>query len=427
MKKTKIGLSVNVYRRMVREKVTTVVLALSVVMAATCLIGCGNSKVDVAAEQYEKELGMSKEEAKEYAEFFYGEEQETEDEEVKVNLIDATPEIKNSKITDPLVQVQGAVIPTNGNMTIGEAKEAISKTCDFNLLIKSEQSEQTADALIEPFKIINCSIENENGDVLAQFGVVNDNENSNKFYDAKVVTASAESSSVESLNFFYAGNICAGIYPLLGDMKETKAYKERLKEYQPLTNDDVTDFLKSQGLNNIPFVDDIYLTGYWIEILSNIPCYKCDQGEDMYAYTRMYIAIDKSNASVTNIGKNVAFSTLGTYAYNITSLDGLTADDYETIRQAGVEELTDEFTDKADADAKLIAVWNHDPSDKDFNFIFLTDRDEYVTVTILLHRNFGGTVGTSEVDTNCYSDPKSSLEECLEYEGITMNDITMIQ
>ena len=427
MKKTKIGMTVNVYGRMVRDNVTAVVLALSVVMAATCLIGCGNSKADLAAKQYEKELGMSKEEAKEYAEFFYGEEQETEDEEVKVNLIDATPEIKNSKITDPLVQVQGAVIPTNGNMTIGEAKEAISKTCDFNLLIKSEQSEQTADAIIEPFKIINCSIESDNGVILALFQVVSDSENSNKFYDAKVVAANAETSGEESLNFFYAGNICAGIYPQLGVMKEAKAYQERMKEYQPLTNNDVTDFLKGQGLNNIPFVDDIYLTGYWIEILSTNPCYKSDQGEDMYAYTRMYISIDKSNASVTNIGKNVIFSTSDAFAFNITSLDGLTADDYEMIKQAGVEELTDDFTDKADADAKLIASCNHDPSDNEFQFIFLTDRNTYVTVSIPLSRLFDGSVGISGVGASCYSDPKNSLEECLEYEGITMNDITMIQ
>lgn len=58
------------------------------------------------------------------------------------------------------------------------------------------------------------------------------------------------------------------------------------------------------------------------------------------------------------------------------------------IRQAGVEELKNEFTDKADVDVKLIAACNHETSDSKFQFIFLTDRNTYVTVSIPLCRVF---------------------------------------
>lgn len=98
---------------------------------AFILTGCGNSKEQQAANYYQKELGLDKEEAEELAREVYGnEEDDTDmsDRQMEEIVIEPLPELVNSEWYEQKIQVYDMVFSNDWYMTEEDIRKAVENS-----------------------------------------------------------------------------------------------------------------------------------------------------------------------------------------------------------------------------------------------------------------------------------------------------------
>lgn len=106
---------------MKRKIVCGIVLCLAFVLA-----GCGNSKEKQAANYYQKELGLDKEEAEELAKELYGDDDDTDiaGEDPGKIVVEPLPELVNSEWYDCKIQIYDMVFCNDFSMTENDIRAA---------------------------------------------------------------------------------------------------------------------------------------------------------------------------------------------------------------------------------------------------------------------------------------------------------------
>lgn len=108
-----------------KRKFVCVIFALCLALS---VIGCGNSKEQQAANYYQNELGLDKEDAEELAKELYGEDEEDTDvveEETEEIAVDPLPELVNSKWYEQKVQIYDMVFSNDMSMTEEDVRKIV--------------------------------------------------------------------------------------------------------------------------------------------------------------------------------------------------------------------------------------------------------------------------------------------------------------
>lgn len=147
-------------------------------------------------------------------------------------LYDVSKEIKNSTFKDQIAQVGDVVLREDGSMTVGEVVEELRK--NGPILIKDGKSKDliTKNSLIDPAGRESCTLVGGDEKEICGLEYVNVTEDALSAYECKVIAISPplRTGNLNTLNFFYAGNICSGIYGAEADqVSNTKEYAKGLK------------------------------------------------------------------------------------------------------------------------------------------------------------------------------------------------------
>lgn len=406
MKKTKIGMSVNVYWRMVREKVTTVVLALSVVMAATCLIGCGNKsnlQVDGAAEQYKDELGMSDEDAQALAEALYGsEEEQYGNDNEKGYLFDVLPEIQTAKVSDPIVQVCGAIIKTDCTMTAKEALNEISTKSKMQFHYEQDFKPLTDDAIISD-KMMYVDLVDDKNNRIAWVGVYNSLGEYTAFNDGVIfcIVPYCEISGT-GFNIIKGGNFCEML--AYDNANQATGYDERLAQFPLLSFLDFKEYAKEQGFKYVTVDNTGKINAY---ITHQIP------NEDNYIVEFYKMFLDDTTGKIKDLSISGSIQS-GEESFTKLLFKEAVTDEFLNELVAKAKESFSNSTEYANKEVKLVGVlanFSTDGGDAFYannNAIFKLG-DEYALSSIDAHINYNG---KAIIDKVYFPNIVGSYEEC---------------
>lgn len=276
---------------MKRKTLITMVGTMALLMAVS---GCGQkSKAEQAAEYYQEEFGMTKEEAEQLANEFddaglydleetgnqKSESQKSDQQENTFKLFDVMPEIENSKIGDGIVQVNDVLLHDDGTMTLGEAIDKLKNSEDGDKLIYvcwTKDQEFQLDGLIDA-RSIDC-VKVYYGDDYSDFYselcsiyVYNASDEIAEEKDACIVSVEGSvynwPEAPYSLNVFYAGNLNYGLYD--DDLKESEYYGKNATMPR-LTYDTVEAFLDNQNAADVTYDESSHK--YIATILREMPC-----------------------------------------------------------------------------------------------------------------------------------------------------------
>ncbi len=349
-------------------------------VASLTLAGCGGkSEKEEFSEYYQKELDLEEEDADELAEIaeeIYEEEAAEEQAEAEqaaeaqsaFKLYDATSEIKNSKLTDEIVQVGGVVLRDDGSMTLGEVMEMLQE--DGTAILKDDKHREITEAsLVEPEDKGTYYLEDEFENDICEIEYINETEEIAGAYECKVIDISTSgwpADDLDALNFFYAGDICTGVYRLNGkNAAESAEYAKRLEEYPLMTYQEVEDTLKQKGAENISFDDQN--ERYEVYIYSDQPIYTMNDKE--YYKVRGYmINIDMTTATVSSIIKTAYYGDkdLAFSSDNNISLDCCIT-----------PEVAEELEEVCSA---TLGAWNMMDATATTEGYFIGDQEKYYTV-----------------------------------------------
>ena len=381
--------------------------------------GCGKTRQEKVSEEYQKEYGLSKEEADELAEFedmMYQEAladaekdaeraEKKEESEDAFKLYEASDEIKESTVNDAIVQIRNVVVKTDGSLTVKELYDALNK--DGSVTIKKGGDEVT-DSSLANSGVHSCYIVDEFDYGLCDLDFVNETEAPANIMDCKVINVTAPQYSDNVLNFFYPGNICAGIYSDNDSVKETEWYEKRISEYLPMTYQDATDILTQKGAENVKF----YIEEYSFYVYMNEPIYVEEGKKPIWKVINYRYHVDMNTASVDRISVSVEYDKADMANENI--------EDFSVIKNNGlIDMLRTECIDrmlllsKFDRTLKesidILGYYNEkDAFSNPYKVICITDEGYYQALTFSMSKHFDGSY---EFWVSPNSDTYSSLEE----------------
>lgn len=262
---------------MKRKTLITMVGTVGTMALLMAVSGCGQkSKAEQAAEYYQEEFGMTKEEAEQLANEFddaglydleetgnqKSESQKSDQQENTFKLFDVMPEIENSKIGDGIVQVNDVLLHDDGTMTLGEAIDKLKNSEDGNKLFygcMGEEKEFAFDGLVDPrgSESLIVYYGDDYSDYTAELcsiSVFNPSENMVEAKDAYVVkvigTAYNKIEAPYAMNIFFAGNLNLGLYE--DQLKESEYYGKNAT-LPRLTYDTVEEFLNNQNADEVTY------------------------------------------------------------------------------------------------------------------------------------------------------------------------------
>ncbi len=326
-------------------------------------------------------------------------------------LYDVSKEIKNSTFKDQIAQVGDVVLREDGSMTVGEVVEELRK--NGPILIKDESKNLiTENSLIDPMSRESCDLLDGDEKGICKLEYVNVTEDALSAYECKVIAISPplRTGNLNTLNFFYAGNICSGIYGAEADqVSNTKEYAKRLKKYPKMEAEDVEDVLLQKGAEDIRFDDqeNWYLGNVYYET----PIYTMG-GEDCYKVRECLVAIDAATGEVTymSVGSFYGRAEDG-YIYHVQDLSRITPEIAEQLESMCVETLTSHDYDAADAAATLEGYFID--KERGSCAVLYTDRGTYEMIPFNLCRRCNGTFGIYECEP-AWTDPYESFDEVIE-------------
>ncbi len=331
-------------------------------------------------------------------------------------LYDVSKEIKNSTFKDQIAQVGDVVLREDGSMTVGEVVEELGK--NGPILIKDESKNLiTENSLIDPMSEGSCALLDEvkvNGveKEICRLKYVNVTEDALSAYECKVVAISSPSIAwnLNSLNFFYAGNICSGLYGVKADnVWNTEECAKRLKKYPEMEAEDVEDMLRQKGTEDIRFDDQQnQYVGY---VYYETPIYTMG-GEDYYKVRECRVTIDADTGKVTHMSVRSSFGWAETgYIYHVQDLSCITPEIAEQLESMCVETLTSHDYDAADAAATLEGYFID--KERGSCAVLYTDRGTYEMLPFNLCRRYNGTFGIYACEP-AWTDPYESFDEVIE-------------
>ncbi len=392
--------------------------------------GCGKSAKDKLAEQYQEELGLSKEEADAMADFAM-ELQDSEEEAKKAaeqaleeredsvrsfRLEDPKSEIINSKAGDLIVQFEDFIIPLDGSMTVADVKDAVGQYCGYEVPVTNGNStEYTEESIESEAGYKSVCIKDAEGKSMIYLTCYVDAQNGPVSVFECPVYDVGEGDDLYSLNLFYAGNICAGTYAIDKTVKESETYLKRIEDYPALKYDEVEDYIKSQGM------DYTYETTPG----SNIPVHKGEKlvGETAggeYRCVEYRFEVDETTASCSSLRISSSSADRDvTYKY-IKDFNEIPDELWTSIMNDVELALADEWFYEGKS-AELVGYFDKTitedssyASDSNFIMVFKTDKGEYFEENgLYVSMNYAGEI-VYEFYGSSNGNPKYSLEEFFE-------------
>lgn len=410
-----------------KKKLVLLLLSFLVVSMA---VACGKSEKQKAAENLQEELGLSKDEANELAELFYGDEsyEETEKNVASISLVSPRSEIVNSKITDPFVQVENSIIYTNETMTIGEAVALLEKESGHPIVVGED--EQSLDSLID-----SISIFDSNGIQICKLYGKNYSGNPTKVSELPIQDFGCN--SVYQLNCFYSGNICMATYSSSKDVTENAAYQERIANYPALKYEEVPAFFEKNGLvcTDKNFQDDPLLgTGYIVRYINPTPVHTTEEGENEYVETTYGIGVDLDTATCASYNvKNSNRYKGNDSAGELTNLDFLDKDTKDALLEDAINSYLTDFWNVAaggahstKAEIKGYFCEGSNYNGTKFALVFETDGlDKGCVVEVVVKSTLDGEVEINNI-AFCYSYMNiyvESYDEWFEKKGLSEQNI----
>ncbi|MGN0326368.1 MAG: hypothetical protein ACI4DW_08645 [Lachnospiraceae bacterium] len=398
---------------------------LCVILTGLCmasLIACGKSERDQAAEYYQDELGFSEEEAEELADAFYGDEsvqtgnsQDAGSEAESTNsikLVEPASEIVNSNISDPIVQIYDAVIPFDGSMTVGQVLDAINNATEFEVSLDSKDENSLANVMGIGDSSLWTTVIDENGKSICTLVYVNTSDSPMKVYDCPVVEIDLlMTDSVHSLNCFYAGNICDGIYTTVSSFKETAEYERRLADYPVLTYDEIPVYLENQGIHYVKFSGNEFLC----HVFPGVVGYEMN-GDEMCPRVDISFTVDMATGLCSNIRFGTVWGARDRSAYYLESLEGL-SDEQVRIIDDTVQGVLSEVV----SEPMTLYGYSYRSGVNNFYLIYKTESNQFFAKDVKAYIQYDGNVGCSE-NISTWITMKPSIEEVIAFE--TLDEIT---
>lgn len=377
------------------------VLFICVMALSTTLVACGNKKTDD-----EKELDEIRSEL-----YDDGDEDDySEDKIASIKLVEASDEIKNSILTDEIVQVSNSVLPTDGTMTVGEIVGKLEAENDFTILFEDDMNQnslvETIRYTLPGISLINSS----NNEEICRITYINTNSAPINFYECKVVSIDDPGQySIESLNFFYPGNICYGTYICSDDIIATKEYETRIKDYPVLEYSEIIPFLSKNGI-------DIKEEEMGEEINFDFACENpayCEDDVDMYKEINCTLHVDMATAKCKNIRFWNAYWGGNMLYKKVKDTSELPSDFLETCKEEAIQKYMNSIYYDGSESAEVVGAFALNSRD-DFAFIIKTSNGAYkredYSVNLLYNHSYetrAGLVGYEESDSF-----EGLLEEC---------------
>lgn len=432
------------------KKKTLVVLLIGM-MIVSVFTGCGKTKEQKYSEQLQRELGLTKEEADEMAGIAAAMEEAEKAEEERIKkekeekssfkLVEPSPEIINSKITDPIVQVGNAVIPNDGSLTIGELKDILEKESGAKTVIAYDghnpnrldmnfRMPEFTEASLVKSTYYDCgyyvAYKDENDNEICRAIYVNDTDVPIAAFDCKIACIYAPSGiSMNILNFFYAGNICAGTYAIISDIRTTDAYKERISEYPAMTYQNVEECLLAAGAERVYNINNDTFQVYEYS--------KLDDFDEKYRCKEYYFLVDMNTSLVNEIRYSFKIdSASGCVERNVLDISLIDSEIISNIETFASKELSDEwFKNKADSKVTVDGFFIVKEGYSEFICVVCyTDRGTYEPISIELHRQFDGKYSAERnynINRNSSDEPFTSAEEIIEEYGADFNDYVPVK
>ena len=276
------------------KKVIAILLTITSVIG---LVGCGKAEPQKEVseqEYYKKQVAETMQESEEIEETKSikpeGEERTNLEDIItgdEVKLVEALPEIKESKVSDQIVQVYNAILPIDGSITVGKMMELLTEGYGSELTISELY---TPDGLATPGMYNGSSVDifNDKNEAICQFSYYNAANVDVALEDCVVTAIYPETENEHALNFFYAGNMCAGIFEY--NVKEycPQAYAKRAIDYPELDIDSIHEYLEEKGFSRVETITNEYSWGTTERrVHAGIECGKLayqKEGKDQYAY-----------------------------------------------------------------------------------------------------------------------------------------------
>lgn len=227
-------------------------------------------------------------------------------------LVEPTEEIKNSKVTDEIVQIGNVVLPNDLSLTVGQAMELLQK--DGEVVLKEEDENESVGPL-RTEKIVLIRPLNDNPDRnpesywLCGLDIYNDSEESKSIKDCLILNIYHTLELPHNLNFFYAGGV-NGVEQILDDRhKYFEEYKDVVNQrwneypYREMTTDQAREMARKMaqdaGLeceeSDTQFV--MYHTSP--EVLNNYNK-KYDNDEQYHRYFKYQFAVNLAGDNMFN-------------------------------------------------------------------------------------------------------------------------------
>lgn len=367
---------------MKKKIVVTLVASLCLFM----LCACGKGKETPESESSHSE---TYEEMKTEVETESFETEESSEEVGGFRLVEPSDEIVNSTIEQNIVQVYDVVAKLNGTYTVGDFYKAISDSTGYEISFDGNLSEVS---LIEPIILYvgNVTVQyvtvcDNDNEAICELTIVNNSEDYRKLFDCPIVAITPKEGK-HALNFFYAGNLCAGSFErnLTKAAKELPEYAERLSQYPTLNYDEISTYLANQGYPGVECSGNVY------EILglSGESSFEF-QGKVYYPAKKILLEVDLTTATCSAVYCTVKYEPGEEMVDYIRTLEELPD---ERVRELEAY-IQNNIINGVSGSPKLIGYgYMDDGWDSGVIMVYKTDSSRYVAVNTCAYRRYDGDI-----------------------------------
>lgn len=231
-----------------KRRVATLMMMILILMS---LAGCGKSEEEKAVDSLQ-EFGLDEQEAQEIMDAIADEPETEEKQESSIELVEPKEEIVNSKFGDPIIQIENTIINLDGTETVEDVINKLSEDPCFDS-VSIWGADYAMDTRTNPISNLGNNFykfylayerDGKKGTICTLYAI-NCTENVQELKDCSVVLMESDLGE-ESLNIFYGGNICAGIFnPAFED---DLSAKERFKNIE-ISDEYVDQIIQETDVN----------------------------------------------------------------------------------------------------------------------------------------------------------------------------------
>lgn len=285
--------------------ITLMILTLS----TSALLGCGKSRKERLSEEYQQYFGMTEDEADAMAEAFSGayEEEGGVDSEVSKErayiseleqkpLTEVAPEIASAAISDNLYQVYGAVIPTDGSVTLREAIDLIQAGTDFNIHTTTQEG-----AVKSGIEVSSHSICDESGGAVCKLMTMNLTEGPSDVFE-QVIVGVEPGYGIHLLNCFLPSGVVTcyeNDYPK-NDVVEAARVERIEKMGGDIRYDSIEEFAYAHGVESLKKSSNL---SWYSETITDTPIVVDENGDEYYKKVRVTFGYQESTGNMSEVDR----------------------------------------------------------------------------------------------------------------------------